>query len=242
MTTKTENDPQDISKDLFGSKLELKKIFQTFVQVIKNVKLVVDDFYFNNGNYTKPVKYALSVIAPYVIIIQLFNIDMAFYILEVSKQSGDAAAVIKENPDLAKFFTRFYEVNSIFVKIQYEFLPVVYAVFYIPIIAFWLKKFYKVKELKFSYYYALGTYIMMTVTAITLPLVLISIYGLMPLSMAMQISAIITLLFYTYGIFTTFNGGIVKCIFKTAFVIGLTLITVIIPMTVILMSITFFTM
>ena len=43
MSDEPEKKSQEITKDLFGSKLELKKIYQTFIQVVKNVKVVADD-------------------------------------------------------------------------------------------------------------------------------------------------------------------------------------------------------
>lgn len=242
MTEEHNDQPHDIKKDIFGSKLELKKILQTFFQVLKNVKVVVDDFYFNKGNYTKPVKYAISIIAPYLIIIQLFDIDMAYHILEASKQANDISAEISANPEIATFYNRYFEVTSYFTKINYEFLPIFYAVIYIPILAFWLKKFFKRDDFKFSYYYALGTYIMMTTVTITLLLFLISINGFIPLMDVMTISLIITSIFYIYGIQCVFSGGIIKGIFKGLLVIGLTFISAVVPMIVVIVSITMATM
>lgn len=242
MSDGPEKKSQEITKDLFGSKLELKKIYQTFIQVIKNVKVVTDDFYHNKGEYTRPVKYTISIVAPYLIIIQLFDIDMAQYIMDGSKQASDVAAMSNKNPELANFMTRYYEILARFTKIQYEFLPLVYAIVYIPILAFWLKKFFKVSEYKFSYYYALSAYLMMTTVAVTLLLFFMSINGLFSMNTYMQVSIIISFVFYTYGIISTFNVGVIKGLVKSALMLALTFITMVIPMVIIITTIAFMTM
>ena len=43
MSDEPAHEKQDLASDLFGSKSEISKISKTFVQVVKNVKMVADD-------------------------------------------------------------------------------------------------------------------------------------------------------------------------------------------------------
>lgn len=242
MSDEPAHEKQDLASDLFGSKSEISKIFKTFVQVIKNVKVVADDYYYNKGEFSRPVKYTLAVIAPYIIIIQLFDIDMAQHLMEAGNAMSDTAKMTAEDPEMAGIFKRYNEISLIFNKIQFDFLPVFYALLYVPIMAFWLKKLFKNKELKFSYYYGLTSYMMMTSTAVTMIFLLLSIYGLYSISTYMLIAMTLSISFYSYCIIKAFNAPVIKGFIKSVLVVALMFITVIIPMTIIITTITFLTM
>lgn len=228
MDEESKSSSQEISKDLFGSKLELKKILKTFLQIFRNIKVVMDDYNQNGNNYTRPVKYALTVIAPYVVIMQLFDFDMVTPMMEISQQSNQAQ--LAANPEMASFFDNYYRIAGRIFEIQYEFLPAVYAIIYLPVLAFWLRVFFKRKNLNFSFYYALGTYTMMSLVALTLPFNTIGLAGILDMNLTMSLSVIIGIAFFFYVVIKVFQEGIFESIIKTILVYFFMFITVVIPM------------
>lgn len=240
MDKESKSSSQEISRDLFGSKLELQKILDTFLQIFRNIKLVMDDFNQDEGKYTRPVKYSLSVIAPYVVIMQLFNIDMVTPIMEVSKQQNQEQIVA--NPELAALFDNYYFVAGRISELQFEFLPVVYALIYLPVLAFWIRIFFKRKNLSFSFYYALSTYVMMSLVALTLPLNMLGIVGVIDLQLAMVVSMLVGLVFFFYAAIKVFQDGIFESIVKMVLVYFLMFITIVIPMIILISVLAFATL
>jgi hypothetical protein len=231
---------QEISSELFGSKLELKKIFNTFLHVFKNIKVVIDDFNQGTGNYTRPVKYALSVMAPYVVIMQLFDIDMTSQVIEYGKQAN--AEQVAANPEIGPILDNYYSIFSRGTEIMYEFLPVAYALLFVPVFAFWIRIFFRRKNLNFSFYYALGTYVMMSLVALTFPINLLALLGFLDLTLAMQISLLITLLFYIYSVYRVFRDGIFETVVKMVLVNLLMFATIVIPAVIIVFILAFATL
>lgn len=240
MSEENSNKDNDVFSEVFGSKLDLKKILKTYIQVFRNVHTVVEDVIRDKGNYTKPVKYTLSIIAPYVIIIQVLNLNISSFIVNESKT--DLSEDVYQNPDVMQFYDKYLEVTEGFTALQFEFLPVWYAVVYVPILAFWIKIFFKEKNLRFSYYYSLATYLVMTIITITLALFLMSYYGLFDFNSLMLATQIIIAIFLTYGLYLTFQQNIIKTFFKSIFVFLLALISNSIPIVVIITVITILTM
>lgn len=238
MSDEPTNNPQDISKDLFVSKVEIKKIFQTFMQIFKNVKVVVDDFYYNKGIYTRPVKYTMAIIAPYLILIQV--LDLAAFMMDMSIQSSDTAAFAND-PVIMEYYNRFILVMSGYSKLTQEFLPLFYALVIAPILAYWLKKFFKIENHKFSYYYAFAIYNIITITSITLILFLSSYFGLFNFNIYMTVSAGITIFFLFFGINATFKGTLFKKLVKSILVLGLSFISLEIILIIVIGAITVIT-
>jgi len=231
---------QSISSELFGRKSEFTKILFTLRQVIVNVSEVLNDFIDNKGKYTRPVKYALAITAPYLIIIALFDLDVAGYIMQSAGQTD--LSQYKGDPDALKFVQRYQEVSMFSNKLTFEFLPVYYAIIYCPVMAFWLRIFFRRKELAFSYYYALGIYLQLTATVFTFILFLFSITGILTFNTYFLVALTFSVLFAGYGIYRTFHGNGIVSLVKTILTYFLTFLSVTIPMIVILMIITVATM
>lgn len=229
------NEPKpNLSREVFGNKLDLKKIGFTFYHSIINVKSVVQDYYKGEGKYTKPVKYSLSIIAPYVLLMQLLDFsegEMAYNdgYQSLSNESSGAST----NP--SAFSENLQEVISTFISVGEEILPIVYALLIIPFFAFWMRVFFKRKKFNFPYYYAAGIYILMTATFITYPLTFLSAYGYE----TYNVGEVLIALLFVYGCYKLFEDNLVLTTIKSILILALGFASMVIVYTSLILTVTF---
>lgn len=235
---------RSLTSELIGDKSQIRKLLFTYQQSWTNIKAVVDDYYAGDNNYTAPFKYALSIIAPYVIILNVINYDLAGLFI----QEFQSAPTTNTNasPEVAQmtiaFMERYNELYSVFINIaMIEFLPLYYAVIVAPIFAYFLSKFFR-KDVTLRYYYAFAIYILMSICTITFFLEFIWIYMSYPLMHLFYIGSIFTALVFGYCSHKVFEQNLFKSTVKIVLVFIISQITIIIPTVIILTVLTVLTL
>ena len=124
--------PGTVTEEILGDSGEIKKLFLTYLHTWTNIKAVVDSYYHGHHLYTKPFKYALTIIAPYVLILNILDFDVANIFLENSQPiAADTPA------EIVAFLNRYYQVYGVWTNLLFvEFLPVFYAAVFAPLMAF----------------------------------------------------------------------------------------------------------
>lgn len=234
-----------LTSELIGDKSQIRKLFYTYKQSWTNIKAVVDDYYEGKNSYTGPFKYAISIIAPYVIILNIINYDVAGLFLKEFQPAIDTDPNI--NPEVAQataaFLERFNEVNAFWINLQIvEFLPLYYAVIFAPVFAFILSKFFKKENVTLRYYYAFTIYVVMTICTVTFFINFVGIYLNYSLIQLSIIGSIIFAVVLAYSSYKVFNQTLFKSTIKILFVFVICQIIIVIPTTIILMTITILTL
>lgn len=229
--------PASVTAEILGDRGEIKKLFLTYLHTWINIKAVVDSYYEGHHYYTKPFKYALTIIAPYVLILNIADFDVAKVFLENSQPlAADTPA------EMLPFLNRYNQVYSVWTNLLFvEFLPVFYAAVFAPLMAFFLSRFFK-SGLGFNYYYALSLYTLMSICTVSFLLFFIGVAGDFNLNVFISLGSLFTVAIFTCSMNIIFRQGWIKSTLKMILVFFLSQIAFVVPMVIIISLVAYYTM
>lgn len=228
--------PGSVTAEILGDSGELKKLFFTYLHTWTNIRAVVDSYYHGHHYYTRPFKYALTIIAPYILILNIADFDVANIFLENSQPlAADTPA------EMLAFMNRYNQVYSDWINLLFvEFLPIFYAAVVAPLMAFFLAKFFK-SGLSFNYYYALCLYTLMSICTVSFLIFFVGVAGDLNLNVLISLGSVLTLAVFTYSMNNVFRQGWIKSALKMILVFFLTQIAFVVPMVIMISLVAYYT-